>query len=100
MKIYGAQLHNTIFSLDKDLLFNEVILLRIIWGPYTLVGFGSTLPYPPALGGTYAAAGVGTEKNITAAAFTSATISNLTYYLAIEQDINIVNSLRAKTAST
>lgn len=77
-----SSIKNTIFALNKDLIFNEILVLRIIWGPVQGVGFATTAAYPGSVAGI--------------ASITGITLSNLNLYLAVEQNLSIVNALRAR----
>ena len=85
VNILMGQLKNTIFSCDKDLLFNEIIYLRIYWAPFTALGYTTTN-------------GPGSNTGIAALA-TAFNINNLYFYLAVDQDANITNALKARTMS-
>jgi hypothetical protein len=76
---------HTIFSLDKDLLFNEVLVLRIEWASGSSYAWYSALATNPANG--------------SAAVVSNITISRLSFYLAIETDEMIIQSLRNKVNS-
>lgn len=79
-----SMLYNTIFAIDKDLYFNEILTLRIVWGVAAKVGFNTT---------------AADATNAGQAAITSASISNLYLMLATEQNTFFVNELKAKIAS-
>lgn len=70
---------NTIFELDKDLYFGEVILLRLVTHAYTKIFYTGTNAANPDTG-----------NNAAAAAPTSADVA---LYVAVEKDLNIVNQL-------
>lgn len=74
---------HSIFSLDKDLYFNEILVLRIEWAPANSYLWYGTNPLNPATGA------VAYAQNTTS-------IQNLSLYLSIETDDMIVQSLRSK----
>ncbi|MFM7859786.1 MAG: hypothetical protein ACKO96_49605, partial [Flammeovirgaceae bacterium] len=78
---------HSIFSLDKDLYFNEVLVLRIEFASGQSFAWYSTANTNPAVGPSVAIA-------------TNITISKLSLYLAIETDEVIVQELRNKVNST
>jgi hypothetical protein len=76
---------NTAFAYDKDLWLNEIIVCRIVWQGTPKMMFNGTSVTNPTAG---------------AAAFTgNINISNLTMYLAVEKNQDIVNSLQALVAA-
>jgi len=81
MELPLSQIKNTLLALDKDLYFNEVILLRIVWNPYTSWGFKSVQADPDALTDPVTGA-VALAANIA--------ITNLTLKLALESN-EIIN---------
>lgn len=58
MELPLSQIKNTIFGLDKDLYFNEVLLIHIVWNPYTSWGFNSTSITDPTAGAAALAANI------------------------------------------
>lgn len=77
---------NTIFSINKDLFFDEVVVMRVIWnGPGKYVW----------------GADVGANPAANPVAFTTdgATINNLTLFVAIETNQDIVQQIMAKKNS-
>jgi hypothetical protein len=77
--------NNTIFSLDKDLFVNEILVLRIVWQGTTKMTFQSTSVTDPT------ATVVATNSNIG--------ISGLSFYLAVDKNSEIVNSLQSRIVS-
>ena len=86
MELPLSQIKNTLLALDKDLYFNEVILLRIVWNPYTSWGFVSNSVTDPTGGGAAALA-----ANIA--------ITNLSLKLALEANPAISAGLISKVQS-
>lgn len=82
VKIPLGQLYDTIFELDKTLLFDEMITLRFVWASSDRFCWKAEDPLCPS-------------RNA-AAATASATVENLQIFLATEQRKDIINSLRAK----
>lgn len=78
---------NTIFSLDKTLLFPEVLVLRVIYNSTKLGWFGTSNTNPVA----GAAALVTTQGDIT--------VTDLQLLLAIDQSQEVANSLAEKIKS-
>jgi len=80
-------IYDSIFSIDKDILFNEIMVLRLVFNGSNRFSFTTTagdLTNPtanPAVPG----------GNIS--------VQNLKLYLAVEQNLAIENELRAKIAS-
>lgn len=99
VRIDFGMIYNTILAMDKDFIFNEVLLLKIIWNSAGRVyyssdgGVGNDIISPGA-GPAHAAA-----VYTLAAGDTNVGISDLKLYMAIEQNSDIVNALKAKTAS-
>lgn len=81
-QIKMSQLKNTIFACDKDLLFNEIIYLRIYWAPYTSAGFRTVQGTGDLAGGV--------------AFFPQFNIDNLYFYLAVDENISVTNALKQK----
>ena len=79
-------LKNTIFSVNKDIYFGEIILLRIVLGTSQKVVFTNT---------------DATNLHTNAAAITNSIgISDLALYLAVEKNAEITNQLRTQVASS
>lgn len=76
---------DSILGLDKDLYFNENLVLRIVWEAAKFWNHTSTSQTNPA---TSAATAGG-----------ALTISNLALYLAVEQDNDICNRIKEKVAN-
>jgi hypothetical protein len=76
---------NCLLSYNKDIYFPEVLILRIVWGSNTKVGFSATAA------NTAPTAGIPFIGNVN--------ISNLALYLAIETDKNITSALIGKVMS-
>jgi|688.fasta_scaffold60564_6 hypothetical protein len=78
-------IRNSLLSLDKDLLFDEVLIFRLVFGSSSRVVTCSTTANAPFTGPT---------------AFTgSITVNNLQMLLSIEQNQDVINSLRDKMRS-
>jgi hypothetical protein len=75
-----SQLKNTILALDKDLFFNEIMLLKIIWNPYTSWGFKSNSATDPTGG-------------VATAIAANIAITKLSFNLALENNMAISASL-------
>lgn len=80
-----GMLTNTIFSIDKDILFNEIMILRFVWNPTTRIGYRSNAQTDPVTGAEP------WDNNIS--------ISDLTLYIATEKNDLIKNSLSEKINS-
>jgi hypothetical protein len=81
-KISGAELYNTILSLDKSVYFGEVLQLRITFGAKDSIGY-----WQDDLAVNQVTAGG------------AITLTNLNYFLAQEQNPRVVNDL-VQTVST
>ena len=79
-----SYLNNTIASMNKDLVFPEVLVLRIVWNG-NKVGYKGTSPIDPTAGV------VALTGNIT--------LENIALFLAVEQNQQIIDSLREKINS-
>lgn len=79
-------LKNTIFSVDKDIYFGEIIIMRIVWGPSVKTVFSNTNATILNTGA------LATVNNIA--------IFNLALYLAVEKNPEITNQLRTQVAGT
>jgi hypothetical protein len=78
---------NTIFSLDKDLLFDEVIVLRIVWNaPQKYIFTVGLTVVDPMLAGAVAYAG-------------AVNITGLQAFIAIETNQEVVQQIRDKKNS-
>ncbi|KAM9944285.1 hypothetical protein ACTFIT_008973 [Dictyostelium discoideum] len=84
VKIYLSDIYDTILSLDKDLIFGDIMQLQFTLNPLTSLGFYGTAASPPVL----AAA-----PNLTQAPMN---IQNITLYLATETNQIIIDQLRNK----
>lgn len=80
-----GRLLNTVFALNKDLLFGEVLVLRIVWQAGNRISW-------------YSDSATNATTNATASA-NNHSIASLALYLAIEQNQEIVNSLSSKLQS-
>ena len=78
-------LEHSLLSLNKDLYFNENIVLSITFAPASKFTWIGTSNFP-------AGAGVG-------ACAVSVSVSNLSLYLMVETNTNIIDGLRAKVLS-
>lgn len=79
-----SNLKNTILSIDKDIYFGEIIILRVVWSPSTKIAFINDT-----------AANVNTNA---AALITTVAVSNIALYVAIEKNPELVNGLRTQIA--
>jgi hypothetical protein len=77
---------HSVFSIDKDLYFNEVLVLRIEWASGQAYSWYSTNVAQPATGAAVSAA--------------NHTVSDLSLYLSVETDEQIIQSLREKVNSS
>jgi hypothetical protein len=77
-------IYNSIFSVDKDLYFGEIILMRIVYHPTTKFSFLNTAANPIV-------PEIQTQN---------ATLNNIALYLAVEKNEGIVNSLRSQILSS
>lgn len=75
---------NTILGLDKDLLFNEILILRVVFQGANKVGWNATTATAPVTG---------------AAALASYEITNSCVYIAVEQNPVIISESIAKRNS-
>lgn len=80
-----GMLKNTIFGLNKDIYFGEIILLRIVWNSTTRI--------------YYQGAALADTITNAAAATGNCDIENLALYLAIEKNDEITNQLRSQILS-
>lgn len=84
MRLRLGDLYNTLFSVDKDLLFPEVMILRIVWSS-SKIGWTSLSQTDPSA----------TPLDLPA----GATLNNVALYLATESRPEIERGLQAKVAS-
>lgn len=82
MNIPLSAIKKTIFALNKDIVFPDIIVLRILWGPSNKAFFISTNGADPTLGAPAASA-------------TQIVVSNLTLYLATEKNEDLAQSVRS-----
>lgn len=80
-----GMIKNTIFSLDKNIYLGEIILLRIVWNPTSKMFFSTSSNDP-------------TDTVVSMA--NNVSLTNLTLYLAVEKNPEIVNQLRSQIASS
>lgn len=78
------QLLHSIFEMDKILMFNESIVLRLTWAPASRMGYICSLDSTTA---------VKTSTPLTT------TISSLYYYHALENNVNVNNVAREELAN-
>ena len=76
-------LYNTIFSVDKDLYFGEVLNLRIVFESSTQVTFESTA-----------------NVSFATIATNSLDYTDITFFCAIEKDLSICNNIMSKIQSS
>lgn len=81
-----GSLYNTIFSVNKDIFIGEIINMRIVFESVNDVFYKYTADTAGAISSAIASV----------AAATSYTISNIYFYLAVEQDLNIANTIMSK----
>lgn len=77
---------NTIFALDKDILLNEIVILRIVWSASNRIYFTSGSVTDPTAA-------------VLAAYAQNVAIDRLALYLAIEKEQTIINELQSTIAS-
>lgn len=82
-------IHNTILALDKDVYFNEILTLRIIWAPYTHAGYLADRDIDTTAANNVVYTNLAIPFNLT----------NLNLYLAVEQNQDITNALKTKVAT-
>lgn len=75
-------LYNTMLSLDKDIMFNEITTIKIIWNASPLIAWIGTSSSNPTTGATALA--------------TTVNITGLELILAVEQNPVIIEGLRSK----
>lgn len=86
-KIPFSMFKNTILSLDKDLLFDEILVLRVVFNSTNKILFHGTSQTNPTVAGGGAVA-------FTPANNTSVKVTNCEIFLAIEEDPNIVADIQ------
>lgn len=86
VKIPLGMIYNTLLSLDKTIMFPEIMNLRIVWNATPKIYYYNNDAKSTG-GGTLAVAG----GNIT--------VSNLKLFLAVETREDVINSLRQKISS-
>lgn len=74
-----GMLKNTIFDIDKDLYFNEILTLQLTFGSSSKLGYNFTALADPVTG----------EE-----ALTTASVTNLYLMLATERNLDVVNELK------
>lgn len=77
--------YNSIFNLDKDLYFGEVLQLRIVFDSKDACGLVSLSQTSPITSAT---------------SLNDILLKNISFYLAIEQDLNIANQIISKVNTT
>ena len=77
---------NTFFAINKDVVFPEVLMLRLVWEAGNRISWYANSATDPNTGAT---ASTGNH-----------TASNVCLFLAVEQNQEIANSLQAKIASS
>jgi hypothetical protein len=82
LQISGKELHDSIFNLDKSVYIPEVVNLRITWLPGVNMGFEAD--------------DVDTAPNVFTALTENVKIEKLSYYLAVEQNKDVVNNLKSQ----
>lgn len=80
-----SQIKNTILALDKDLYFNEIMMLKIVWNPFTSWGFYTTSKDDPTATAAALAANIA--------------ITNLQFYLSCEMNYAIAAPLIEKVVT-
>lgn len=83
MNLPMKAIKKTIFALDKDIVFPDIIVLRILFGPSNRAMYSNTSANDPA------------DASTIAMTLGTITISNLTLYLATEKNEDIAQSVRA-----
>jgi hypothetical protein len=78
-----SQLKHTLLALDKDLYFNEILLLKVKWTERAAWGFMSTANNNPAAGGAAAIAA-------------DIALSSVALHLALEDNLAISSGLMSK----
>lgn len=78
-RINMGMLKDTFFGVSKDINFNEITTIRIIWDDSVHVGFGGT-------------SATNTATNL--AVLASYSISNLYYYVALEKNQSMINLVK------
>lgn len=80
-----GMLKNTVFSLDKDIYFNEIMTLQLTFGPAAKVGFNCADLADPS---------------DTAASMTTVDVTNVSLLLATEKDIILTDILKKMVAAS
>jgi hypothetical protein len=82
-----SDIRNSIFDIDKDLMINEVLILRIEWNQTNKYIYTTTADSPVVPANTQAGFSI------------APTIRDLTLYLAKETDQSIINAIQQKVMS-
>lgn len=84
IKIPMSYIKNTILSMNRDMYFGEVLNLRFVTESYNSVGFVSTVAAGPTV----------PDVTVGAAALAgNITLGDVTFFCAIEQDLNIAQQI-------
>lgn len=75
-----GMLKNTVFDIDKDLYFNEILTLQLTFGSSSKLGYNFTALANPVTGAT---------------APTTANVQNIYLMLATERNLDVVNELKS-----
>lgn len=86
VKINLGMLYNTIFALDKTIMFPEILTLRIVWQQTPKIFY-------------YNNDALSTGGGTVAAADTDVKISNLNLFLAVETNPDVIQSIQQKIMS-
>ena len=79
-----AMIKNSIFDVDKDIFFNEIMILRLVWGPSSKVGYYSNSA---------------TNPNSSPIAFNSGCdVQNIYLFLATERNQEIIGELKEEVS--
>lgn len=81
-----GMIYNSIFSYDKDIAFNDTMLLRFVTASITRMGWTGTDANDPTIG--------------VSPLISSGTLENISLFLAIESDQSIANGIMDKTRTT
>lgn len=83
-------LFNTIFSVNKDILFNEVMMMKVVFNSTSKIAFKSKVVASATAAGP-------TDPTQNVAAYTgNVAVTNLGLYVAMERNQEIVNTIREK----